>query len=51
MSVERILCFTAAIPSFPRNREFKPKMLIFHAIKPRQHAEKSKFGPILQIPC
>jgi hypothetical protein len=58
MSFERILCFQAenqcyatGIPCFPRNREFAPNILIFHAIKPRRHPEKGKFGPILKIPC
>jgi hypothetical protein len=51
MSVEPILCFAAGIPGFPPTREFMPDLLIFHAIKPRRHPEKGKFGPILQIPC
>jgi hypothetical protein len=28
-----------------------PDLLICHAIKPRRHPEKGKFGPIFKIRC
>ena len=46
-----IPCYAAEIPVYARIREFMSNVLIYHAIKPRRHPEKGKFGPILQIPC